>query len=446
VDPNAVVYAGGRLWYVAENTIHRAQLGSMTLAGTGSRTFDPALSHSWECNADGANIETTPALPNQLLVHSWGFAECSDPFPVDRYDVSTNPPTLLGSFDIGVENVVSDPSGTRYLFAGSTQIQSIPVDFTDSSTSEVAYTYPAPPWWYLAPTLATTTADGGWVAAIARDSLGSDQSERLILWRPGVSTPAKIFEIGPQRPYRERVDTIGDIAFGPAGGLYLVTDYWTDEPTVSDNALFFTYPGHTAPLTLRPSSPRDSYGTRITLTATLTPDLAGETVSIYRRVASSPPRTVLIGTPTIGPDGTATVTDRPERTCTYRAVFAGDSVWGATQTKPFTETLHIALIGRLLRAHGTQGKYKIYGRSQFVYYLARATPTRGRHVLKFGVERYQRGWHLIYHAELGSGRNGRLIVYLRPGLPRGLWRIRVRTYGMIGLLGTVTPWAYFKVI
>jgi hypothetical protein len=326
-QPEYPALAGGKLWFGYRGS-GTGNIGSLDLSGA-----DPVVAlhqdttRNWN---DAPVLGSSPGAPNTVVAGAPG----QSPVELAVYDVSSGSATRTAyAFDPGSSSNLSDlavtPDGKDVVTASGAPYKQEAFKLSDLSEDGSYTTNPYPNAIDIAPNGAVAAGTSSWY------------DPDVHVFEPGISTPVRQYDF-PNTGTSSGADTLAPsgLAWAPdASKLFAVSyndaDVYSlrvlDDPTKADTTLT-----ETAPTT----APRAK---SLTVTGKLTSNAAlpsGTTVSVRRTDAESPSGK-LLGTATVGADGSYSFADTPPAggQVEYMVTYAGDEYHaGATATSTVNVT------------------------------------------------------------------------------------------------------------
>lgn len=210
-DQCQLAAAGGRIWFAAQAADGTPEMASMAIAAPHAVRTYPAM-------AVPTDMATTPSHPNRLLV-----SDIYRGAGTVLYDVSTSPPTVLGSEPLALSPIVMFPSGNAMVGGDPRCCDNFQLlTFSlPGFTQGAAYQTPNRPSAAVA-----VSPDGAHVAATVVQ-YGYDPSlVSLRVWPTGSATPSLTAQVGIPGTYTPAFDGLAYRADGQA--LYAVDYHWMD--------------------------------------------------------------------------------------------------------------------------------------------------------------------------------------------------------------------------
>ncbi|MFF4504735.1 YncE family protein [Streptomyces sp. NPDC001401] len=353
-QPEYPALAGGKLWFGYRGS-GTGNIGSLDLSGS-----DPVVSLGQDTNKtwnDAPILASSPGAPGTVVAGTSG----QSPNELAVFDVSSGSATRTAyAWDPGSSSDLSDlavtPDGKDVVTASGSPYKQQVFKVSDLS-GDGSYTTNAYP-------NAVDIAPNGAVAAGTFSWYDPD----VHIFEPGISAPVRQYDF-PNTGNSSGADTLAasGLAWAPdASKLFAVSyndsDVYSlrvlDNPTKADTTLTATAPA-TAP---RAKS--------LSVTGKLTSDAAfpsGTTVSV-RRTDAETPSGKLLGTATVGADGSYSFADTPPAggQVTYTVTYAGDD-YHASATA--TSTVNVAKTTTTLTLNNNGKVYAYNSQVKFTAHL-----------------------------------------------------------------------------
>jgi hypothetical protein len=433
--PNDLAFAGGKLWFTTDGCGDSSgKIVSMNLDGSGLTELVPSEFVDWtEC----PTLTASEFAPDRLFVQASGVT----PRTLHLYDVS-GAPTLLTSSDFGWGNFSGSalavlPGGTEFVMGnlGDSTVRGLGqfavADFAGPSTSYVAEDF-------AGFAVDVTAENGGFVAGgIARPYI-----DQVWVWRIGQAQPVASFDLGYAdilaSPLSFTPD--GTRLFGAvdrnSGGIQLVSI----DPT-----------GVAGTVQLRASKGTVKLGGSVRLTATVEGGSGTRAVRIYR-IDGDRPKVIAHGT--ANSEGTFSADVSPSTNADYVAEFDGSSP--PALSNEVTVKVRARVTGRMIRADGTSGRYRLYDYSDRCpsdpltcpLFEVSVDPPHPRETITFELQAYSGGrWSTALMGEAPLGRDSSVIMYFsansRTVIGLSL-RVRARLPAHQDHAEGVSAWSYFR--
>ncbi|GIV00217.1 MAG: hypothetical protein KatS3mg014_1832 [Actinomycetota bacterium] len=413
-QPDDIASGNGRLWLTSEAACDGAfPLWSVALDGTDLRGHD--VGGYLACRV----LSTDPHAPGLLALvdrqHELRVVDVSGETPAVT-DMGTDYVCAGVSFGPAAETILLEQTyPTEYSIEPPELLRRFERDDLSSCNA-----------------VRVSAAGGGVVVAADRTYYGT----RIDVWSYGEPTAPYAYFSLPENPYGllwgqypSDPATHGQpLVFSEdARWLFAFTGQSLDPPAVW---LLILRPLERVPILKLPGfGYRDAryidYGEAIELTGRLIGGTPAAVVRFYARPHGRDDWR-FIGERTVDADGFVSLPVAPRVTTRYRLVYPGEEGWfGATTAG--TVYVRVLMAGKLLKADGRSGRWRIYRADHPVFYAARVYPPYPQELVWVGLYRYGEGggWRRVASGRFPQNRDGVIVVYVPAGALRvGEYRIR----------------------
>jgi hypothetical protein len=414
--------AGGSLWFGFEGGTcppdGNAYLGSVPIGGGSITTYSGG-----DFPTSSPQLTTSPAAPNTLVTSNSSCA--GNPFAV--WDVSTASPVALAGPELLPEFPWSaqemDSAGTTLFVADGSIVRNYRV--SDLTEQPGVYN----PWPSGATSLATTSVNGGWLAAADRPN--PYPGPAVSLFAPGQGKD-------PQAQYLSGNVHVcpGGLAFSEdAATLFVIKckDGSIALARIDRPARFASGLTITAPKVVNPSGPFK-----------VTAHLPSFDTNGAVRISKTPldKGTKLLIDQAVNGDGDLTTKASIDRKTTFAASYAGDDRY-LPGTVKITVTVRTIVKAKMIHGAGRSGRYTTYAND--ARYAAKVIPDKGGRKLSVLLQGYVGGrWRELARKSFRLRANSTLVLRL-VGFPNGAYRLQGEYPGDRYTLRGRSSWDYFKI-
>jgi hypothetical protein len=357
--------AGGRLWFTPND--QWSSLTSVTIAAPHTETSYPGFGSFY--NPQFATVASNPDL---LVVSGLDDADTV------AFDLSSGPPVQTGkSAGTTFSHAPITPDGQSLLLSSAQGIEQLSL-----AGMEPEHYYPVV-WNSFSPAV---SSDGAYVASATNVYTISGAPADVYVFPAGSSTPNRVWRL-PEAS--GEVDT--RTAFSADTTKLFVLTTWFGE---SGHFHVLTQPTAKMPGLTLSAAKNLRYGASTTVTAHLSGGTTNRSVSIACKPHGKATRVVSRGV--VGGSGGLSVRLRPTRNTTCWATYTGEADWAPATSAQRTILVHVVVTGKLYRAYGSSGGYRLFRQGVIPYYIATVRPAHRGACITFVLElKTSAGWRAI---------------------------------------------------